>query len=143
MLKIMTSISDIDLNGMNALLVEDNDLNMEIAQFILENAGAVVTKAFNGKEAVEIFEGSEEGEFDVILMDIMMPVMDGLTATVQIRSLDRKDAEFVQILAMTANAFEEDRERSRKAGMNGHLAKPLNPGEITGMIAKLCKSQNN
>ena len=131
------------ISGVRVLLVEDNDLNMEIAQFILENAGAVVTKAFNGKEAVEIFEGSEEGEFDVILMDIMMPVMDGLTATVQIRSLDRKDAEFVQILAMTANAFEEDRERSRKAGMNGHLAKPLNPGEITGMIAKLCKSQNN
>ena len=122
--------------GIKVLLVEDNDLNMEIAQFMLENAGAIVTKAFNGKEALDIFTGSEEGFFDVILMDIMMPLMDGLTAAREIRSLDRKDASTVPILAMTANAFEEDRKRSSRAGMNGHLAKPLNMEEMTEMILK-------
>ena len=122
--------------GSKILLVEDNELNMEIAEFILQNEGAVVRKAWNGQEAVEIFRSSEEGEFDVILMDVMMPVMDGLTASRKIRDMDRWDAKEVPIIAMTANAFEEDRRRSREAGMNRHLAKPLDAQEIVRTIAE-------
>ena len=116
------------------LLVEDNALNMEIAQFILENAGMQVTTAFNGKEAVDTFASSGENAFDLILMDVMMPVMDGLTAARTIRAMERKDAREVPIFAMTANAFTDDIEESRKAGMNEHLAKPLDAEKMMQMI---------
>lgn len=102
------------IKGIRILLAEDNALNMEIAEFILESEGAVITKAWNGQEAVDIFQNSDEGTFDIILMDVMMPVMDGLSATRTIREMDRKDAREIPIIAMTANAFDEDRKRSRE-----------------------------
>lgn len=111
--------------GRNILVVEDNDLNMEISRFLLENEGASVTEAWNGKEAVELFARSAPGHFDVILMDVMMPEMDGLEATRRIRAMDRPDARTVPIIAMTANAFSDDIQRSREAGVNEHLSKPL------------------
>ena len=113
------------IRGLHILLVEDNELNMEIAEFMLENEGVYVTKAWNGQEAAEIFEKSKPDEFDVILMDIMMPVMNGYEATKMIRSLDREDAKKIPIIAMTANAFTEDRIRAKEAGMNEHLSKPI------------------
>ena len=114
-----------DIRGVRVLLVEDNALNMEIAQFLLETAGAMVTRAWNGREAVDAFAASEPGSFDVILMDVMMPVMDGLEASRTIRAMARPDAGTVPIFAMTANAFYDDIRRSREAGMNEHLTKPL------------------
>ena len=117
--------ADCDLHGTRALLVEDNALNREIAEFLLSNEGVAVTQAVDGAQAVEIFEKSEPGTFDYILMDVMMPVMDGLEATRRIRSMDRPDAGTVPIFAMTANAFSDDVRSSREAGMNEHLAKPL------------------
>ena len=125
-----------DISGARVLLVEDNALNMEIAQFMLENAGMDVTTAFNGKEAVETFASSEENAFDLILMDVMMPVMDGLTAARTIREMEGKDAREVPIFAMTANAFTDDIEESRKAGMNEHLAKPLDAEKMMQMIRR-------
>ena len=127
------------VEGIQVLLVEDNELNMEIAEFLLKEEKMIVTKAWNGREAVEIFENSEPGYFDVILMDIMMPVMDGLTATKTIRALDRPDARTIPIIAMTANAFEEDRKRSAEAGMNDHLTKPLQPRLLMDTLAKYRK----
>ena len=120
-----SSGENVSLEGKRALLVEDNELNMEIAQFILENENMKVSCAWNGKEAVDIFAGSKPGEYDLILMDIMMPVMDGLEATRQIRAMDRLDAKLIPIAAMSANAFQDDVERSKKAGMNKHISKPL------------------
>ena len=124
----------IDLSGMNILVVEDDDLNREIAHFILEDSGAAVFEALNGDEAVQMFKGSELYQFDVILMDVMMPLMNGYEATRAIRSLDRPDAESVIIIAMSANAFQEDIEESIKSGMNRHLAKPLNSKELISVI---------
>ena len=123
--------------GMHILLAEDNELNMEIAEFMLQNEGAVVTKAWNGQEAVELFEKSRSGEFDVILMDIMMPVMNGYEATKMIRALDREDAKEVPIIAMTANAFTEDRIRAKEAGMDEHVAKPVDGELLVKVIHKL------
>ena len=125
------------IRGMHILLAEDNELNMEIAEFMLQNEGAVVTKAWNGQEAVELFEKSRSGEFDVILMDIMMPVMNGYEATKMIRSLDREDAKEVSIIAMTANAFTEDRIRAKEAGMDEHIAKPVDMELLVKIIHKL------
>ena len=125
-----------NLSGLKVLLVEDNELNMEIAKFILENVGIEVTMAKDGREAVNIFEESRENYFDVILMDIMMPVMDGLTATKTIRSLKRQEAKTIPIFAMTANAFLEDKKQSQEAGMNEHLSKPLDEKKLTSMIWK-------
>lgn len=113
------------LQGMRLLLVEDNTLNMEIAAFMLENAGAELTKAQNGQEALDIFRESPAGFFDAVLMDVMMPVMDGYQATRAIRALERPDAAAVPIVAMTAHAFADDRQRAYEAGMTAHLAKPL------------------
>lgn len=114
-----------ELQGMRLLLVEDNTLNMEIAAFMLESAGAELTKAQNGQEALDIFRESPAGFFDAILMDVMMPVMDGYQATRAIRALERPDAATVPIVAMTAHAFADDRQRAYEAGMTAHLAKPL------------------
>ena len=114
-----------DLHGKNLMIVEDNELNAEIAETLLIDEGARVTTVHDGKQAVDLFESGQPGTFDAILMDIMMPVMDGLTATKTIRSLEREDAKTIPIIAMTANAFEEDAKRCLAAGMNAHLAKPL------------------
>jgi len=119
--------AEVKLNGMKVLLVEDNELNMEIAEVILEEQGIIVAAVENGQLAVEAFEKNPPGTYDVILMDIMMPVMDGITATKTIRSLDRADAKTIPILAMTANTYDEDVQRTKEAGMNAHLAKPINP----------------
>ena len=124
------------IRGLHILLVEDNELNMEIAEFMLENEGVYVTKAWNGQEAAEIFEKSKPDEFDVILMDIMMPVMNGYEATKMIRSLDREDAKKIPIIAMTANAFTEDRIRAKEAGMNEHLSKPIVIDEVIKTILR-------
>ena len=129
--------TEASIRGLHILLAEDNELNMEIAEFMIRNEGAVVTKAWNGQEAVEIFEKSRSGEFDVILMDIMMPVMNGYKATKMIRSLDRADAKEVPIIAMTANAFAEDRIRVKEAGMNEHVAKPVDVELLIKVIHKL------
>lgn len=128
-----------DITGTKVLLVEDNELNMEIAEFILEDAGAIITEATNGKRAVDAFKASPVGEFDVILMDIMMPVMDGLEATKAIRQMDRADAKTVPIFAMTANAFSEDVKKSLEAGMNEHLVKSLEEEKMIGLIARYGK----
>ncbi len=127
------------IKGVKVLLVEDNDLNMEIAEFILENEGAIVTKAWNGQQAVDIFRESKLGDIDVILMDLMMPELNGIQATKLIRSMNRADASTIPIIAMTANAFKEDMEMSREAGMNEHLAKPLDSQKIITTIAKYIK----
>ena len=110
---------------------------MEIAEFMLRNEGAVVTKAWNGQEAVEIFKKSRPGELDVILMDIMMPVMNGYEAAKIIRSMEREDAKVIPIIAMTANAFTEDRLRAKEAGMNEHIAKPVDANKLVKVIHEL------
>ena len=132
-----TDASEKSIKGLHILLAEDNELNMEIAEFVLQNEGADVTKAWDGQEAVELFRNSEPGEFDVILMDIMMPVMNGYEATKMIRSLDREDAKEVPIIAMTANAFTEDRIRAKEAGMDEHIAKPVDMELLVKIIHKL------
>ena len=132
-------VSEKFIKGLHILLAEDNELNMEIAEFMLQNEGTVVTKAWNGQEAVELFRKSKPGEFDVILMDIMMPVMNGYEATKKIRSLDREDAKMIPIIAMTANAFTEDRLRAKEAGMDEHIAKPVDGKLLINIIYKLMK----
>ncbi|WP_270413701.1 hybrid sensor histidine kinase/response regulator [Blautia faecis] len=132
-------VSEKSIKGLHILLAEDNELNMEIAEFMLQNEGAEVTKAWNGQEAVELFRKSKPGEFDVILMDIMMPVMNGYEATKKIRSLDREDAKMIPIIAMTANAFTEDRLRAKEAGMDEHIAKPVDGKLLINIIYKLMK----
>ena len=130
-------VSEKSIKGLHILLAEDNELNMEIAEFVLQNVGADVTKAWNGQEAVELFRKSEPGGFDIILMDIMMPVMNGYEATKMIRSLDREDAKTIPIIAMTANAFTEDRLKAKEAGMNEHIVKPLDVELLIKVIHKL------
>ena len=137
--KEQTDASEKFIKGLHILLAEDNELNMEIAEFMLQNEGADVIKAWNGQEAVELFRNSEPGEFDVILMDIMMPVMNGYEAAKMIRSLDREDAKEVPIIAMTANAFTEDRIRAKEAGMDEHVAKPVDVELLIKVIRKLVK----
>ena len=131
-------IKEASIKGVNVLLAEDNELNMEIAEFVLESAGANVIKAFNGKEAVEIFKESKPGEINIILMDVMMPVMNGLEATRYIRWSNKENARDIPIIAMTANAFTEDRRQVLEAGMNEHLAKPLESEVLIEMIANYC-----
>ena len=133
--------SEKSIKGLHILLAEDNELNMEIAEFVLQNEGAEVTKAWNGQEAVELFGNSEPGEFDVILMDIMMPVMNGYEATKMIRSLEREDAKTIPIIAMTANAFTEDRIRAKESGMDEHIAKPVDVELLVKVIHKLVKME--
>ncbi len=133
----------ISLSGMRLLLAEDNELNMEVAAFLLENSGAIVTKAWNGKEALDIFAASPRDSFDVILMDVMMPVMDGYEAAAAIRELPRADAQTTAIIAMTANAFAEDRQKAYESGMNEHLAKPIDKEELLRTIAKYRRTERN
>ena len=125
------------LQGLRVLLVEDNDLNAEIAQFTLDRAGAIVTHAKDGESAVEAFAASAPYEFDVVLMDIMMPGIDGLEATRQIRALNREDATTTPIIAVSANAFADDRRLSREAGMNAHLSKPVSSQELVEALAHI------
>ncbi len=128
--------------GMNVLLVEDNELNMEIARYMLEDAGVFVTACTDGQMAVDTFIRSEIGQFDMILMDIMMPVMDGLTASITIRSLARADAKTVPILALTANAYAEDVKKAKDAGMNEHIAKPLDVAKLFKVMAELHNNED-
>ena len=132
-------VSEKSIKGLHILLAEDNELNMEIAEFLIQNEGADVSKAWNGQEAVEVFKKSEPREFDVILMDIMMPVMNGYEATKMIRSQDREDAKTIPIIAMTAKAFTEDRIRAKEAGMDEHVAKPVDVELLKKVIHKLVK----
>lgn len=129
-------IANADISGLQLLLAEDNDLNAEIAQVQLEEAGAKVTVVKNGQQAVDLFKKTPKGTFDAILMDIMMPVMDGLSATRAIRAIDRPDAAEIPIIAMSANAFQEDARKSLEAGMNAHLAKPLKMDLVIVTIAR-------
>ena len=131
--------TETSIQGLHVLLTEDNELNMEIAEFVLQNEGAVVTKAWNGQKAVDIFRKSRPGEFDAILMDIMMPVMNGYEAAKMIRSLDREDAKVIPIIAMTANVFTEDKMRAKEAGMDEHIAKPVDGKLLVKVINELVK----
>lgn len=133
------ALNNIDMTGMCFLVAEDNDLNMEIIDFLLTEEGAKVIHAKNGREALRKFEMSSVGDIDMILMDLMMPVMDGLTATKAIRSLKHPDAKKIPIVAMTANAFAEDAQKCIEAGMNAHLAKPLDVPELMKTIKEFCK----
>ena len=129
-----------NLKGKRVLLAEDNELNREIAVFILEDAGMSVTEAMDGRQAVKIFMNHPEGFFDIVLMDIMMPVMDGYQATNAIRSCERADAKIIPIIAMTANAFADDRKRSKEAGMNAHISKPIEIPNLLNTIDGLCNN---
>ena len=124
-IKVQTNEKELNLSGKKALLVEDNEINLEIATIMLQDLGLIVTPAQNGKEALDIFEQSDTHTFDYIFMDVMMPVMDGLEATRRIRSLNREDAKTTPIIALSANAFEDDIKECLDAGMNAHVAKPI------------------
>ena len=132
-------VDKIRLAGTKVLLVEDNDLNRDIAKFILEDEKMFVTEAENGQQAMDLFENSPVGMFDIILMDIMMPVKDGLETAREIRKLDRIDAKTIPIFAMTANAFSEDRKKTKEAGMNEHISKPLDIDALMQKISEYCK----
>jgi CheY-like chemotaxis protein len=131
-----------DLGGMKLLLAEDNALNAEIAQCLLEEAGAVVTTAENGQMALDLFRSKPTGTFDAILMDVMMPIMNGIDATKAIRALERPDAKTIPIIAMTANAYAEDVRATREAGMNAHLSKPINAYIICRTLYGFYKKDN-
>ena len=124
----------VSFEGMRALLVEDNEINREIAQMLLSQAGFEIDSAVNGKHALDLVSTSEPGFYDVILMDVQMPEMDGYTATKAIRALPNPALSEIPIIAMTANAFQEDIRTAEEAGMNGHIAKPLN---VTTMMSTL------
>lgn len=131
---VKKTAAQMDISGLNLLLVEDNELNAEIAETLLSDEGANLTVARDGLQAVRMFQEKPEGYFDAILMDIMMPVMDGLTATKTIRSLKHPDAETIPIIAMTANAFAEDVQLAKNTGMNGHIAKPLDMNKLNDVL---------
>ena len=128
------------IEGKHILLVEDNELNMDISEVVLTDAGATVTKAVNGRQAVDLFRENPPGTFDMILMDVMMPAMNGYEATRCIRSLERADAGKIPIIAMTANAFAEDVKSAKQAGMDAHIAKPLDISKMLTVIAKYVKN---
>ena len=125
---------DISIEGIRILLAEDNELNMEIADCLLTERGALITRAWNGKEAVDIYRSLGAGAFDVIIMDIMMPVMDGLEAARTIRSSGMEDSSSIPIIAMSANAFQDDIEQSMNAGMNEHITKPIDLKRLINTI---------
>ncbi len=135
-LKQSEEAENADISGLNIMVAEDNELNMEIIEFLLTEQGAHVEKVQNGQEALDKFEGSEPGTYDVILMDLMMPVMDGISATKAIRASKHAEAETIPIIAMTANAFYEDERKCLDAGMNAHLAKPLDMKMVVSTIAE-------
>lgn len=130
------------LAGMNVLLAEDNELNAEIAQALLESEGIVVTRAANGNETVDLYVGRPAGSFDAILMDIMMPDMDGYEATRAIRLSEKVDAADIPIIALTANAFAEDAKAAHDAGMNAHLSKPLDFNKLKNILARIKKNRS-
>lgn len=130
------------IKGMRILVVEDNQLNMEIIEFLLKEEGAIVYEAWNGKEALEAFCNSNLNEIDVILMDVMMPIMNGYESAKKIRAMERKDAKKIPIIAMTANAFAEDKIAAKKAGMNAHVSKPLDMKQLIKIIVKLVEKVN-
>ena len=131
-----TEISDeVSIKGVRILLAEDNDLNMEIATELLTEQGAIVTGVRNGAEAVVAFASHPQGTYDLILMDVLMPVLDGLEATKQIRALERPDAADIPIIALTANAFADDAKKCKEAGMDAHLTKPIN---LDKMLRTIC-----
>ena len=132
-----------NLSGKSVLLVEDNEINLEIAKMLLEDEKMVVTTAENGKKAVDIVSRSVPGRFDFIFMDIMMPVMDGLEATRQIRTLNRMDTKEIPIIAMTANAFQDDVRDCIDAGMNGHIAKPIQVDKLLSILSEVIRQQEN
>ena len=131
---------EFDLSGKRILLAEDNAINTEVAQLLLKSKGADVDVAENGLRALEKLAKSEEGYYDAILMDIRMPIMDGLTASRSIRNLSNKDAANIPIIAMTANAFDDDVDKSKAAGMNAHLAKPIDPKRLFRTLVELIRS---
>ena len=137
----MTDIKDFD--GKRVLLVEDNELNREIARDVLTRDGFQVEEAENGDVAVEKVSASEPGYYDVILMDIQMPVMNGYEAAKAIRGLEQKELADIPIIAVTANAFEEDKRAAREAGMNGHIAKPLKVKELREQLAVCLQTKDN
>lgn len=126
---------------MRVLVAEDNELNMEITRFVLETAGAEVLTATDGKKTLDLFENSEIGSVDVILMDVMMPTMDGLQAAKEIRALPRSDAQSVAIIAVTANAFSDDIRQAIAVGMNEHIGKPVDSDRLVEMLLKYKKSK--
>ena len=140
--KAKTDVSAGSIRDLNLLLAEDNDLNAEIASTLLSDEGAFITRAIDGQQAVELFLSHPAGTYDAILMDIMMPRMDGLTATRAIRALDRPDAKTIPIIAMTANAFAEDARQCLDAGINVHLAKPLQMDRVISTLVQLCGREN-
>lgn len=137
--KVESFAEDLSLDGINVLLVEDNELNAEIAKTLLEDMGADITLALDGKQAVDMFSASPAGEFDIIITDVMMPVMDGIEEAKTIRGLDHPDAKSIPIVAMTANVFAEDINNCIAAGMNAHIAKPLNMARLIVTIKRLVK----
>ena len=133
-----------DLHGLHVLLAEDNDLNAEIAVSLLEEQGMIVTRAADGKSALIQFCNTAPGTFDLILMDIMMPEMNGYETTKAIRNLsDRPDGKEIPIIAMTANAFEEDKREAIAAGMNGHIAKPIQVDKLLSILSEVIRQQEN
>ena len=136
-IEIINEDNDIEFKGKRILLVEDNPMNREIATEYLQDFGFIVESAENGKEACDILEKSEVGYYDLVLMDIQMPVMNGYEATKTIRKFENKEIANIPILAMTANAFEEDKRAALEAGMNGHLAKPVDINELKNILKKI------
>ena len=134
----MSELPKENLSGCRILLAEDNELNREIAAFLLKDEGISVTEAEDGRQALECFLKMPDGYYDAVLMDIMMPVMDGYQAAMAIRGSGKQDAEMIPIIAMTANAFAEDKRKTMEAGMNAHLSKPLNVPELMDTIRKFC-----
>ena len=137
---VKKTAAQMDISGLNLLLVEDNELNAEIAETLLSDEGANLTVAEDGLQAVRMFQEKPEGYFDAILMDIIMPVIDGLTATNSIRSLNHPDAKKIPIIAMTANAFVEDMRKTKEAGMNEHLTKPVDGEKLLQVLYKYKKT---
>lgn len=140
---VMESTAVTDIHGVKILLAEDNDLNREVAATLLKEQGAIISGATNGEEALNMVKDSRPGTYDVILMDIMMPKMDGITATKKIRELDRADAKTLPIIALSANAFAEDIRKTKAAGMNRHLSKPIKIKELVVAISKCVFGDKN